>query len=174
MHYWAITLISIFSTIIGLYLIGFICSLIFARLFSKRIKNRINSINLLLVEKKDIITSIDKALGNNKKYDESLNKLIEQVKELIELKITINEHKEVSDLLYKTSYKLTDYINKNNLNKNNSLNEFINSIKEINDSYRQNVAILNSNIVGYNYWISLAAYKFYFHLRKKYPLDKFE
>ncbi len=154
------TLIGI-GGVATLYVLFLFIVLFIISKFNQRLKKRREALRLLLAQRKDI------TLG--------LFKLVVEAK----IKIPLTLKNKISELANKeiglfNSYEIFDYApevikitkallevsdESKSLKKNEKVEQFRKELTQLDEIKRQHIAIYNSDINGYNYWIGLMSYR---------------
>lgn len=165
---------AIFVAVIALaiYVIFFVIVLSFSLVFKKKISKRILAINLLLTQRHDVLFLIDKLfVSNGIKIQPYVAGYLRDSTHFDDGDIDKKTRDEMRENLNRASQAFMYLADQNEIIKNNpNFIDYCKTLNELDDSYRQNVAIYNSDITGYNYWVNFIGYRFLlrlFKLKKK-------
>lgn len=174
MPVWLKIVISIITILAFIYILGAIVATLFARIFHKKLRHRMRNINLLLTQKRDIIYRIkDELIAHKILIDKKLLININSLNKNIDL-TKLDNFSRLNLLNDFASYlSIFEQIAEKNKFTNDFYEHFVNA-KGVDDSLRQNIAIYNNNVLGYNYWINVFWYKYLFILFKSKPYTRIE
>lgn len=160
--------------VVALYVLFMFVVLIIISKFNKRLKNRREALRLLLAQRKDIALSLNRLVNEAKiKIPTSLqNKTSElEHKEIAHLNnYEIFEYAPEVEKIIKAFFELIE--SNKTLKKNETAAQLRKEVTELDEIRRQHIAIYNSDINGYNYWIRLMSYRLIlsalgFHSKKR-------
>ena len=172
MEWWQILLIVLGSLLFVYIVIGIIV-FCFAIAFKFKVDKRAISISLLIAQKYDMVTGmINEYKIHNINVPKSVYQNIEGNREVDIAKLDKQTIEKILDTFTQTSYQLKLIAdNTDILVKSNKYQELSDSLDQINEIYRLNIAIYNSDVTGYNYWVSFKGYRY---LLKLFKLTKKE
>ena len=165
--------IIVVLSVVSLWLIALIISIIFSLIFHRKIRNNSNAINLLLTQRYEIMVSFIKIAESYRvKIPEEERKSIAYLERISNFQqLSKNDRDQrVLSFIHASHNIISLCEHSSKLVKSD---EYTNNLIEFNDveeSYRQKSASYNADVIGYNYWISIPTIKFIFHLfgvRKK-------
>lgn len=174
MPIWLKIVIAIIILLAAIYILGMIITVLFARIFHNKLNRRMHNINLLLTQKCDIIrrikdTLITQKILIDKKLLSNINSLSKNVDlskldafARLNLLNDFSSYTSIFEQIVDKNCHVLDY------------EEYFLNIKGIDDLLRQNIAIYNSNVLGYNYWINVFWYRYLFILFKSHPYQRIE
>lgn len=153
-----IIVLSVFAALAILYLLfGLVC-FIFIRVFTRKIKKNSKAVNLLLVQRTDIMKEIVEIAKSNDillPSDDVEN--IALLNNISDFQTLTKEDRDQRILSFMhSSRNLITLCSRNSLIKDSK--EFLNALskyKDIEESYRQISALYNSDVIGFNYWINV-------------------
>lgn len=171
MEWWQIILI-VLGSLSFLYIVIGITVFCFAIAFKFKVDKRAISISLLIAQKYDMVTGmINEYKIHNISVPKSVYQNIEGNREVDIAKLDKKTIEKILDTFTQTSYQLKLIAdNTDILVKSNKYKELSDSLDQINEIYRLNIAIYNSDVTGYNYWVSFKGYRYllkFFKLTKK-------
>ncbi len=163
---WGFVLMMIAAGLIGLWLIALIVSVIFINIFRRRINNESSTINLLLVQRYEMMTDLIKFAEYNNvnipKEEKKSIALLERINDFQKLEKSDRDSRVLS--FVHASYNIISICDRSELK---NLEEYADKMVEFNDveeTYRQKSALYNSDIIGYNYWVSVLTLKTLFRI----------
>lgn len=170
---WAFIICMVLAGLLLLWLIILLNSFIFKTVFKRNLKNESNTINMLLYQRyemvKDIIGIAEK---NNVNIPAEEKKMIFFLERIPDFQLLSKSERDSRVLSFiHGSYNIISICDRSSLKHNE---EYIDKLVEFNDvesNYRQVSALYNSNINGYNYWISVLTVKWVYRLFKVTPKD---
>ena len=153
-----IIVLTVFAALAILYLLfGLVC-FIFIRVFTRKIKKNSKAVNLLLVQRQDIMKEIVEIAKSNDillPSDDVEN--IALLNHISDFQTLAKEDRDQRILSFMhSSRNLITLCSRNSLIKDSK--EFLNALskyKDIEESYRQISALYNSDVIGFNYWINV-------------------
>ena len=161
MPQWLIWVLIALGGVIALYLLGFFIALFIISKFNKRLRKRRDALRLLIAQRKDIALAVYKLVAaENAKIPMSVQN---KVNELANKGIGLLNDYEVLDYapeiekITKTIFELADA--SKTLKKSEDCARYRKELTELDEIKRQHIAIYNSDINGYNYWIRLMSYR---------------
>ena len=171
MEAWQILLIII-VIVLSFYLSGFFIVLTYAFDFSARLKRRITGINVILVEKREIIVRVYerfKKEGTN--FDERFEQNLEQFLKF-ELKRPRFEECKTAISLQKSlqSRLFYEFQTQTSLKNDPEIKGDCNMLEDLDRNIRTSCSLFNSDVAGYNYWINIFGYRWLFYLLRKKPM----
>lgn len=154
------TLIAL-AGVAALYVLFFIVVVFIIYKFNKRLTKRREALRLLLAQRKDITLSLFQLASKEKIAITTAVRL--KMSELSNKEIgLLNDHEiiEYSPTLEKIAKLVTDMIDGHkSLKKSEEYAQFKKELIELDEIKRQHIAIYNSDVNGYNYWIRLKSYR---------------
>ncbi len=172
MEKWIWLLIFIVGALITLYILLFVVVISFSLLFKRKIAKRVVAINLLLTQRHDVLLLIDKLfLSNGVPVQSYVTGYIRDSINYSTKELSKDERDNLINNLNKATQAFMYLADQHEEIKNNvEFAEYCKTINELDTNYRQNIAIYNSDITGYNYWVCFVGYKWLlkmFGLKKK-------
>lgn len=160
---WVIFVAGIVFTI---YVLFFFVILSFSLIFKKKISKRILAINLLLTQRHDTLFLIDKLfVSSGIKVQPYITGYLRDSAHFDEKDIDKKTRDDMRENLNKTNQAFMYLADQNEVIKNNpTFVDYCKTLNELDDSYRQNIAIYNSDITGYNYWVNFIGYRYLLRL----------
>lgn len=161
MPQWLIWVLISVGSIIALYLFVFFIVLFIISKFNKRLRKRRDALRLLAAQRKDITLAVYKLVSSEKskiplsvqnKVDELANKGIGLLNDY-----EVMEYTPEIEKISKAVFDLAD--SSKTLKKSEECLRFHKELTELDEIKRQHIAIYNSDINGYNYWIRLISYR---------------
>jgi len=148
---------------LALYILFFFLVLFIISKFNKRLRKRLSALSLLLAQRKDIAISLYNLLLDQKIAIPTALK--NEAQALINTEVGVLGNHEIIDFLPRLERDTKDIIEaidgSRKLKKDGSVvAQLKKEIAELDESRRQHIAIYNSDINGYNYWIRLMAYRY--------------
>lgn len=163
---WGFVLMMIAAGIVALWLIALIISIIFINIFKRRISNESSTLNLLLAQRYETMIDVIKIAEKNNitipKEEKKSIYLLERINDFQKLAKNDRDSRVLSFI--HASHNIISICEHSGLKGNE---EFIDKLVEFNDveeTYRQKSALYNSDIIGYNYWVSVLSLKTLFRL----------
>ena len=159
------------SCILGLWLIIIISTFIVLSSLRKKLQRREHSINVILAQKYDLLVSLGKLMqGNGITLPENIKEAL-NISDYSSLKtINTQERLSVKTLLMKTVNTMFYIAEENGLSSSSRYITIKNSISDIDDHHRKEIALYNSDITAYNYWVRAYLFRpvaYLFRIKKK-------
>jgi hypothetical protein len=150
----------VIGSLIGILLIIDIIIFVLVNSIIRYIASKEQAINILMAQKFDLLVTLGKYMEQN---DISIPETIKNslnIGSYDRLK-TLNtmERLNIKTLLNKTVNNIFFIAENNGLSENARYLTLKNSINEIDDHYRKNVALYNSQVMAYNYWIKFFIFR---------------
>lgn len=164
---WLQIVLIVIMAILLFFVLSILVSVIFALIFKKRLKNDSNAINLLLLERYEIMKDFIKIAENhNISIPKSETKLIENLERIDDFQKLKKEERDSKMMNYlQGSHRIISICEHTSEIVNDEI--YADKLIEYNDTeefYRQKSAQYNADIAGYNYWISIFYIKFVFRI----------
>lgn len=172
MEMWQVILL-ILAGVVSLYILVGIVVFTFTLAFKYKVEKRQDSISLLVSQKYDMLMGIVEELENLKVIvPESILHNIKGKRDIDFLAYSKIDRDHLLASYHQANYQIKLIAEQNNVaTKSEKYRLLSASFDEIDELYRSNIAIYNSDVTGYNYWVSFKGYR---HLLRLFNLNKKE
>lgn len=153
-------ILLILGILVGVYVIAVIIVGIVVDSLNRDIRRKEHALNVSMAQKFDLIISLGELMKENDiKIPKYIKKTID-IKDHENLKsYNTDEKLSIKTLLMKTVDTMLIIAEENGLEDNERYQILKKSIQDIDSHNRKDIALINSQIVAYNYWIRMWLYK---------------
>ena len=172
MEAWQILLIII-AIVLFVYMAGLFIVLSYAFDFNARIRRRLNAINMILFEKRRIILEIYNAcIENGSTFEEKFVSSLNQFQTYEFKKPRFDDCKNAISLQkFIQSRLFYEFQLHPALKESASISSNVTMLEDLDHNIRTSCSLFNADAQGYNYWINVPGYHWFFFLIGKRNLS---
>ena len=162
---WNIAILIILG-LLALYLLLFVAVISVVSSFRRMMKRDNKSVRVAMSAKLDLMKKFQEIIEKKKiKLSESCLHSLKYLDTEDFLDVQKDEFGQSRDELVAVELEIKSVVSDNKKLFNNSEIQLLDALlKDLNESLKTSVAMYNSDVLGYNYWIAFAPYKFFFYI----------
>ncbi len=171
---WANILIYVGFGILALFIIAFITTIFFVAIFTRKIKNTSNTINLLLAQRYEVMMDFIKLAEKKRVKIPAEEKIaisyLERITDFQTLSKADRDQRVLS-FVHSSHNIISICEHSSKLLHDERYSDKLVEFNDIEETYRQKSAQYNADIIGYNYWVNIPFIKIFLRLFGKKSKD---